>query len=185
MNERTSSSLADVQPSLLPVEPQRPEVTPALDKAQWAQAMVPVETGSSVSESDSRVMVSGPRPSVETFLMMAGVQVAAVLEVFTPLADTAKLRKNFDRLSKSWLKESRHLSSATQKAMLPSYQEIIGLGPAAVPVILERLEKEPTQWFWALRAITRADPIPDEHVGRVKEMANDWIEWGRKNGVHA
>ena len=75
------------------------------------------------------------------------------------------------------------MSSATQKAMLPAYQQIIGLGPVAVPLILERLKQEPNQWFWALRAITSADPVPDEHVGRVQDMADDWIQWGRTNGI--
>jgi hypothetical protein len=32
-------------------------------------------------------------------------------------------------------------------AMLPPYQQIIGMGPPAVPLILEELRREPDQWF--------------------------------------
>jgi hypothetical protein len=179
----TASSLPEATPRPLPSEPQQAQVTPILGKPQWAQARVLVENDPSISESESAVLVSGPRPSVETFLQRAYVHVTALLEVFPAPTDTAELRKRFNGLAKAWLKESRNMSSATQKAMLPAYQQIIGLGPVAVPLILERLKQEPNQWFWALRAITNANPVPDEHVGRVQDMADDWVQWGRRNGI--
>jgi hypothetical protein len=187
----TASSLAEVAPMPLaeeaprplPSEPQQAQVTHILGKPQWAQATVLLGSDPSVSESESAVLVTGPRPSVETFLQRAYVHVTALLEVFPAPPDTAEVRKRFNGLAKTWLKESRNMSSASQKAMLPAYQQIIGLGPVAVPLILERLKQEPNQWFWALRAITSADPVPDEHVGRVQDMADDWIQWGRTNGI--
>ena len=178
----TASSLAEAGPSLLPSEPQQARVIPILGKPQWAQATVHIENDPSVSESESAVLVSGPRPSVETFLQRAYVHITALLEVF-PAPDTAELRKRFDRLAKTWLKETRNISSVTQKAMHPAYQQIIGLGPVAVPLILQRLHEEPNQWFWALRSITRVNPVPEEHIGCIREMADDWIQWGHKNGI--
>jgi hypothetical protein len=179
----TASSFAEARPRPLPSESQQAQVTPILGKPQWAQVWVHVENDPSVSESESVVVVSGPRPSVETFLQRAYVHVNALLEGFPAPTDTPELRKRFNGLAKTWLKESRNMSSVTQKAMLPAYQQIIGLGSVAVPLILERLKEEPNQWFWALRAITRANPVPEEHVGRVQDMADDWIRWGRKNGI--
>jgi hypothetical protein len=179
----TASSLAEARPSPISSEPQQALVAPISGKPQWAQATVYVENDPSVSESESAVIVSGPRPAVEVFLQRAYVHVSALLEVFPPPPDTAKLRKRFDRLASTWLKESSNLSSTTQRAMHPAYQQIIGLGPVAVPLILERLQQEPNQWFWALRAITRANPVPQEHMGRVRDMADDWVQWGRKNGI--
>ncbi len=41
----------------------------------------------------------------------------------------------------------------------PAYQEIIGLGPAVVPLVLRELEQRPAHWFSALRALTGADPM--------------------------
>jgi hypothetical protein len=112
-----------------------------------------------------------------------GVEVTAVLQVFPPPPDTTEIRKRFNNLAKRWLKESENISSITQMAMLPAYQEIIGLGPVAVPLILERLRQEPGQWFWALRAITRENPVSAKHAGRVQDMANDWIRWARKKRI--
>jgi hypothetical protein len=66
--------------------------------------------------------------------------------------------------------------------MHPAYQRIIGLGTAAVPLILAELEKDLDQWFWALKAITGEDPVPPESRGKMREMADAWLNWGRKKG---
>lgn len=90
--------------------------------------------------------------------------------------------ERFERLKTEWEEASAHMSSTTDIAMLPSYQQIIGMGEIAVPLILRELEKEPAHWFWALKSITGESPIPLESRGRVREMAEAWIGWGRQNG---
>jgi hypothetical protein len=60
--------------------------------------------------------------------------------------------------------------------------KIIGMGTAAVPLILEELSREPDQWFWALECITEANPVPREDAGRVMAMADAWIRWGAERG---
>jgi hypothetical protein len=54
-----------------------------------------------------------------------------------------------------------------------------------VPLILEELQREPDQWFWALEAITEANPVPQEAQGNVRQMAQAWIDWGRQQGFFA
>jgi hypothetical protein len=68
-------------------------------------------------------------------------------------------------------------------AMHPAYQQIIGMGREVVPLILRELEREPDHWFWALKAITGEDPVPEQHRGRVRAMADAWIRWGREHGL--
>jgi hypothetical protein len=67
-------------------------------------------------------------------------------------------------------------------AMLRPYQRIIGMGMPVVPLLLEELEREPDQWFWALESITEENPVPPAAAGRIREMAAAWIEWGRARG---
>ena len=67
--------------------------------------------------------------------------------------------------------------------MHPAYQQIIGLGPAAVPLLLRELEREPDYWFWAIKAITGVDPVADADRGRMRAMSATWISWGRKNAI--
>jgi hypothetical protein len=72
------------------------------------------------------------------------------------------------------------MSSITEMSMLPTYQQIMGIGPDAVPLILAELESEgddPDQWFWALRAITGANPVKPEDQGDFVKMAQAWFEW--------
>ena len=59
------------------------------------------------------------------------------------------------------------------------------MGPAAAPLILRQLEAEgddPDQWFWALRAITGCQPVPEEDFGNFSKMARCWLKWGERNG---
>jgi hypothetical protein len=89
----------------------------------------------------------------------------------------------FRRLADRWKHESRYLSNPAQMALLPAYQRIIGMGPAAVPLILEDLRREPNQWFWALEAITEENPVPPEAAGHVRRMADAWLTWGQARGL--
>ncbi len=92
------------------------------------------------------------------------------------------LRDRFEQLKEEWKRDSRYLSNSAQMAMLRSYQQIIGMGPAVVPLILVELRRETDHWFWALEVITDEDPVPKDAAGKVGEMAKAWIDWGRKEG---
>jgi hypothetical protein len=102
-----------------------------------------------------------------------------------PAAPAQSPRERFERLAAEWKQRSKYLSNTAQMAMLPSYQRIVGMGAAAVPFILDELAREPNQWFWALEAITEENPVPQEAAGRVRLMAQAWIDWGRRNGMVA
>ena len=67
-------------------------------------------------------------------------------------------------------------------AMLSSYQQIIGIGEPAVPLLLDELSREPDHWFWALEAITQENPVPKEAAGKVRLMAQAWVAWGIREG---
>lgn len=95
---------------------------------------------------------------------------------------TFDLQQRFAELTAQWKEKSRHMSNTAQMAMLKPYQQIIGLGDRAVPLILHELQREPDHWFWALEAITQVNPVPPEATGRVGAMADAWIAWGKQHG---
>lgn len=103
----------------------------------------------------------------------------------TPATPQGDLRERFGRLASDWKERSRHMSNVVQMAMLRPYQQIIGMGREAVPLILEELQREPNQWFWALESITAENPVPPEAAGKVRLMAQAWIDWGKKHGLLA
>jgi hypothetical protein len=89
----------------------------------------------------------------------------------------------FQELVKQWKGERGSRSSITQAAAMQPYQKIIGMGPDAIPLILAQLKSEgdnPDQWFWALRAITRENPVLPEDRGNFRKMAQAWFEWAEQ-----
>ncbi|MDJ0675381.1 MAG: hypothetical protein QNJ36_08400 [Calothrix sp. MO_167.B42] len=93
-----------------------------------------------------------------------------------------ELEATFSNLVNQWRKETRGMSSINQMSMHPAYQQIIGMGEVAVPLLLKELEKKSGHWFWALKSISREDPVPPESKGKVKEMIKAWLEWGKSRG---
>lgn len=97
-------------------------------------------------------------------------------------SERESVEPEFNRLMLEWKTTRRATSSTTAIVTHPAYQRIIGLGRPALPLILRELSRELDHWFWALKAISGDDPVPPEHIGRMRQMAKDWIEWGRKHG---
>lgn len=95
----------------------------------------------------------------------------------------ADLQERFQQLRDDWKTRSRYMSNSAQSAMLWPYQQIIGMGPAVVPLILAELRRETDHWFWALEAITGENPVSAQSAGQVGEMAKAWIEWGQRKGL--
>ena len=88
----------------------------------------------------------------------------------------------FRRLKEEWASGRLRGSDVAEMVMHPAYQRIIGMGPNAIPLILRELERKPDHWFWALHAITGANPVPKDSEGNIQKMAVAWLDWGRQHG---
>ena len=93
------------------------------------------------------------------------------------------LEARFRALTATWRSETSRLSSVTAIATHPAYQQIVGMGPAAIPLILKELEQRNDHWFWALKAIAGVDPVPADQRGRINAMREAWLRWGRESGL--
>jgi hypothetical protein len=90
----------------------------------------------------------------------------------------------FQQLVEQWQTERGTMSSITEAVLCPAYQSIIGMGELALPFIFAQLRSEgdePDQWFWALKAITGADPVPLEDRGNYPRMSAAWLEWANQS----
>ena len=92
-------------------------------------------------------------------------------------------RERFRQLTGQWRKATQWLSSTTDIAMHPAYQAIIGMGPEALPMILEDLRQNSGHWYWALKAISNEDPVVPRDRGSIKKMKVAWLEWGETKGL--
>ena len=92
-------------------------------------------------------------------------------------------RAEFRKHEKKWKRDTQYTSSLSEKYLHPSYARIISLGWPAVPMILASLQREPDDWFYALRAITGVDPVRATHAGIMPKMSETWLNWGRQRGL--
>lgn len=90
----------------------------------------------------------------------------------------------FQELYSRWRTERGAMSSISEAVLCPAYQTIIGMGATAIPFMLAELDSnqhDPDQWFWALKAITGIDPVPEEDRGDFVAMAKAWLGWGHQS----
>lgn len=82
----------------------------------------------------------------------------------------------FAELAARWSAETQHLSSMHEIVIHPAYAQIIGMGGAAISLILRELRDRPDAWFYALTAITRDDPA--EGMSSFDAAVEAWLKWG-------
>lgn len=97
-----------------------------------------------------------------------------------PIAETAALESRFRQLADQWRSDTKYFSSVSKMALHPAYQQIIGLGQQAVPLILSELQQSSDHWLWALHSITGEDPA--ERNATFGEAVEAWLEWGKLKG---
>jgi hypothetical protein len=110
-----------------------------------------------------------------------GLTVGRVIE--QPSRVTLAAEQRFHRLTEAWRASRGPASTVAKIAMHPAYQQIIGMGVDALPLILRELEREPDHWFWALEAITGENPVPPTDRGRLNEMARAWLRWASEHSI--
>jgi hypothetical protein len=98
------------------------------------------------------------------------------------LGSASGLSQRFQVLADQWRRETRHLSLMSDIVLNTAYQQIIGMGKPAIALILQDLKQQPDHWFWALRSITGENPVQVDDRGRLPQMAEAWLVWGRANG---
>jgi hypothetical protein len=92
------------------------------------------------------------------------------------------LKQKFLEHATKWDRETAYLSSTPKMVLHDSYQKIMAMGPDIVPVLLRDLQENRRSWFWALRHLTHANPVPPEDQGNLDKMIAAWVAWGKREG---
>jgi hypothetical protein len=135
-----------------------------------------------------------PPVTAEIFHPVAATQASAGVEgnlyfesqgnvALFPAQVKDRVASEFKTHERKWKKQTLHVSSPVDKYLHPSYARIIGLGWPAVAFILKSLKKEPADWFYALRAITGANPVTNPMAGDMRRMTDTWLKWGEARGL--
>lgn len=99
--------------------------------------------------------------------------------VLQPTADE-NLTEIFRDLVAEWKRQTWFFSSIKKRILHPAFLKIVGLGPPAVPLIIDELREAPDYWSYALEAITREDPVPDARS--LDELRSGWLRWAEMHG---
>lgn len=91
-------------------------------------------------------------------------------------------KKEFANLASQWTQDVEGMSSTVEMAKHPAYQKIVSMGQAVVPFLLEDLRQNPIYWLPALRQITQENPVQPGQRGKIKQMAEAWLNWGKEKG---
>jgi hypothetical protein len=119
---------------------------------------------------------------IEDEIAAGPVSLGAILGI-SHAASVGEIERKFERLRDRWKSERGPHSNIAKLTMHDAYQSIIGMGEAAVPLLLKELQNGSTDyWYWALQAITEQDPIPFTDAGNAKKMSEAWVEWGKRQG---
>ncbi len=87
------------------------------------------------------------------------------------------------RLLASWREGTAVLSSTTAIESHPAYRELIALGSDALPYLFRYLEQTRNGHLsGVLTEITGAQPVPAGEGGKIRVVAERWLDWGREHG---
>lgn len=92
------------------------------------------------------------------------------------------IQLKFQALAAEWREATDHLSSVRDKCVHPAYQQIIGMGPDVLALVFGELRGKGGFWFWALRALTGENPVPESAKGRFDLIRAAWIRWAEARG---
>ncbi len=114
--------------------------------------------------------------------LLAGEDKASWKQSRTAAGPEPTLAERFRAEAEKWDRETAFLSSTPKMVLHDSYQKIMAMGPAVVPLLLQDLQQNRRSWFWALRHLTQANPVPSEAQGNLDKMIAAWVAWGKQEG---
>lgn len=103
--------------------------------------------------------------------------------VFYSFEPPSSLECKFRVLADKWKAETGKLSATQLKYLDRSYHQILAMGQAAIPCILDELRRSPAWWFDALEVLTGEDPA--RGAESFQETVDAWLAWGEENGFAA
>lgn len=87
------------------------------------------------------------------------------------------LELKFNQLKNKWLENYSFHSNPNLLYNNEYYNAIINIGEPIIPILIEDLNENNTNWLHALYSITGVNPIKPGNEGYFDKMKKDWNEW--------
>lgn len=94
------------------------------------------------------------------------------------------LANRFNALAELCEVETGGYSDTGRMIAHPAYNEVfqLGLDYPLIPLLLQRIKTQPHPWYHLLQTFAHENPAKDATPGKIQEIVNCWLEWGRQNG---
>jgi len=96
------------------------------------------------------------------------------------------LKDIFDSRVRDWVQDTQWTSSISAITAHRQFAEIVDMGEIVIPFVLQRLAAGELNihWFPLLKDLAHGhDPVPPQYRGRVRQMADEWLAWGRQRNL--
>lgn len=90
------------------------------------------------------------------------------------------VKVKFEELYKKWSDNTMFLSNPKAIIEDQNFQGIINMGEHAVPLILSKIEVEPSQLVWALNIITKKKVSNSSSIS-ISDSCKRWVKLGKQN----
>ena len=95
----------------------------------------------------------------------------------------SQLESYFNYLARWWKKDTAATSSVSILREHQAFQCLKAFGKPMLPFILRDLRSFQAYWFPLLEAIAGENPVPEEDLGDVDQMAGVWLAWAKAKGI--
>jgi len=96
----------------------------------------------------------------------------------------SQVESRFAKLLQEWRSQTAFESVGSRVVFHPAFRAIVALGPQAIPLILKEMTRfQHVAWLSALADLTGEDPVKEGHRRNARLMTEDWIAWGKSNGL--
>jgi hypothetical protein len=90
------------------------------------------------------------------------------------------VKSRFNDLYKNWYFKTMFYSNPKMIVEDENFQSIVNMGEQAIPLILEKIESEPSQLVWALNIITNKK-ISNNSMISITDACKSWVKLGKQN----
>ena len=91
------------------------------------------------------------------------------------------LESRFNELYNNWYVNTMFYSNPKMIIEDENFQGIIKLGHQTIPLILSKIENEPSQLVWALNIITKDRISNKKETLTISDACKRWVKFGKQN----
>jgi hypothetical protein len=142
--------------------------------------MVPIMLGIASSTTIAKTELLFSEQDIISSNYLKSVMASISSEHAFNISSDQFIKCKFDELYKKWSNNTMFYSNPKMIIEDENFQSILNLGEQAVPLILNKIEEEPSQLVWALNIITEKQMSNNSMIS-ISDSCKRWVKYGKQN----